>query len=168
MATLLLELGTAVKARRTDMGLSQTALAKLSGLSRATVNQVENSTLKDLSLKRAAQLLGVLGLSLEVPPVHGRQAREPAHSALDIAARTASTSYRAPLTAKALRRSLEQGKLPQGFEPHMAVLLDEAPVSLLGRMVEELHAQGGSDRATLWRHMREMARSLACSRDLWQ
>ena len=73
----ILELSAAVRTRRADMGLTQTALAKLSGLSRATVNQVENGTIRDLSLTRAAKLLGSLGLSVTVtaprPKSHLRQ-----------------------------------------------------------------------------------------------
>ena len=37
----LVELGQATLQRRQDMGLTQAALARLSGLSRATVNQLE-------------------------------------------------------------------------------------------------------------------------------
>ena len=48
------EFSSAVRTRRADMGLTQTALAGLSGLSRATINQLENGTLQDLSLKRVA------------------------------------------------------------------------------------------------------------------
>jgi len=66
------ELGSTVRTRRSDMGLTQTTLAKLSGLSRATVNQVENGTINDLSLTRASKLLGVLGLFITVAPPRSR------------------------------------------------------------------------------------------------
>jgi transcriptional regulator with XRE-family HTH domain len=168
MTSLLFELGSAVKARRTDMGLTQTALAKASGLSRATVNQVENNTLKDLSINRAGRLLGTLGLSLTAPTAHARQAMAPKSSALAIAARTASVSYRLALPPRTLRRCVEAAKLPAGFEPHLSALLEEAPVSLLARLVEELHAQSGIEHALLWQNMRHMARGLQSQRDIWQ
>jgi DNA-binding XRE family transcriptional regulator len=55
----VVELGHAVNSRRADMGLTQAALAKLSGLSRATVNQVENGTVKDLTHSMSAWNLRV-------------------------------------------------------------------------------------------------------------
>lgn len=162
------ELGLAVKARRSDMGLTQATLARLSGLSRATVNQVENHTLRDLSLNRAARLLGVLGLALTAPVARERAAPLPKSPALDVAARTASVSYKTVLPAKALRRCIETATLPPGYEPHISTLLDEAPISLLARVVDELHADSGIERAALWRHLREMARQLGCLREIWQ
>ena len=168
MVSLRLEMGSTVKARRTDMGLTQATLARLSGLSRATVNQIENNTLKDLSINRAVKLLGAMGLSLTASAARARQHVGARTSALDIAARTASVSYKIVLPAKALRRCLETARIPAGFEPHLSTLLDEAPVSLLARLVEELHVQNGVERALLWQHMRGMARGLGCQRDIWQ
>ena len=168
MASLFYEMGSAVKARRTDMGLTQATLARLSGLSRATVNQLENHTLKDLSIGRATKLLGALGLSLTASSARARQPMGSKSSALAIAARTASVSYRVVLPPRALRRCIETGKLPAGFEPHLNALLEEAPVSLLARLVEEVHAESGIEHALLWQHLRDMARGLQSQRDIWQ
>jgi transcriptional regulator with XRE-family HTH domain len=165
----ILELSAAVRTRRSDMGLTQTTLAKLSGLSRATVNQVENGTIHDLSLTRAAKLLGNLGLSLTVaaprpknlPPTRAKS------SALDIAARTASVSYRDSVTADQLREVFTTDGLSADFLPHLYTLLEEAPVSLLASVVEELHVEAGVERAQVWKRMRELARRLKSSRELW-
>ena len=40
------------------MGLTQAALAKASGLSRATINAVENQSIGNLSIAKAEELLG--------------------------------------------------------------------------------------------------------------
>lgn len=48
----LREIGTKVQARRLEVGLLQEHVAKLSGLSRVTINQLENGTLKDLGFSR--------------------------------------------------------------------------------------------------------------------
>lgn len=42
----LKELGNSVRQRRTDMDLTQATLAQLSGLSRATINQIENGAIR--------------------------------------------------------------------------------------------------------------------------
>ena len=165
----ILELSAAVRTRRADMGLTQTTLAKLCGLSRATVNQVENGTIRDLSLTRATKLLGILGLSVTVsaprPKSHSHQTAK--SSALEIAARTASVSYRVAINADKLREVFTTDSVSTDFLPHLYTLLEEAPVSLLASMVEELHLELGSERTLVWKKMRELARRLKSSRGLW-
>lgn len=167
--SVILELSSAVRTRRSDMGLTQTTLAKLSGLSRATVNQVENGTINDLSLTRTAKLLGVLGLSVTVaaPRPKSLQNKGAKSSALDLAARTASVSYRVAMHASQLRDVLTTERVPAGFWPHVHTLLEEAPVSLLASVVEELHLELGIERTQVWKKMRELARRRMSSRELW-
>lgn len=161
----LAELGMAVRTRRTDMGLTQAALARLGGLSRATVNQLEAASLADLSLQRVSRLLGVLGLSFTLTgqrPVIGKT------PALTLAARSASVSYRDPLSADTLRRALLSGEAPAAVHPHIATLLDEATPALLAAVVEQLNEEEGVPRAEVWLHMRELARGYQSARGLWQ
>lgn len=163
------ELGSTVRTRRSDMGLTQTTLAKLSGLSRATVNQVENGIINDLSLTRASKLLGVLGLFITVAPPRSRHlnSRDAKSSALDLAARTAGVSYRVAMSADQLRDSLSTGSVPPEFMPHVHTLLEEAPVSLLAAVVEELHEELDVDRTQVWKKMRTLAHQFKSSRELW-
>lgn len=168
--TPILELGFAVRTRRSDMGLTQSSVAALSGLSRATVNQLEKGTVKDLSLTRAARLLDVLGLSMSIAsPRTSRQTdRLKKRPALEIAARTASVSYKVPVGAQQLRDALMAGTLSADISPHVYALLDEAPVSLLASIVEQLHEEGGIERAKVWKQMRDLAHQLKSSREIWQ
>ncbi len=164
------ELGSSVRTRRADMGLTQASLAKLSGLSRATVNQVENGTISDLSLTRASKLLGVLGLSMTVAAPRSRhlKRKESPTSALELAARTAGVSYRVAMSAAQLRKSLTTEAVPPEFMPHMHTLLEEAPVSLLAAVVEELHEGLGLERTQVWKRMRTLAHQFKSSRELWR
>jgi transcriptional regulator with XRE-family HTH domain len=159
------ELSAAVKIRRGDMGLTQSRLAALSGLSRATVNQVETGAIKDLSLSRAARLLRALGLAVTVTAPR-TQARGPAlarDSALVLAARTAGVSYRGSMSAGALEEVLRTGLVPHDILPHVRALLDEASPALLAAVVEQLHLEDGVERAQVWRTMRTLAHQLKCS-----
>jgi transcriptional regulator with XRE-family HTH domain len=151
------------------MGLTQTALARLSGLSRATVNQVETGTIRDLSLVRTARLLGTLGLSVNVSPPYPKppSITRPKSAALEIAARTASVSYRTSITPMQLRLVFTEAKVLTEFLPHVFTLLEEAPISLLASVVEELHAGIGIERPQVWSQMRQMARQLKSGRELW-
>jgi transcriptional regulator with XRE-family HTH domain len=164
------ELGFAVRVRRSDMGLTQAAVATLSGLSRATVNQVENGTIKDLSLTRASKLLEALGLSLMIaaPRQTNDQSELGKSPALEIAARTASTSYRTPIRASELRKILATGIIPSDFLSHVNALLEEGAVSLLAKVVDQLHAEDGLERTQVWKQMRNLARGMKSNRDLWQ
>lgn len=137
---------------------------------RATVNQLEKGAVKDLSLTRATRLLDALGLSMTIaPPRIGHQTDQLKKSqALDIAARTASVSYKAPIGAQQLRDVLSAGALSADISPHVYALLDEAPVSLLASVVEQLHAESGIERAKVWSQMRDLAHRLKSSREIWQ
>ena len=163
------EFSSAVRTRRADMGLTQTALAGLSGLSRATINQLENGTLQDLSLTRVARLLGVLGLSVHVtaPRAKSQRPLTPQRSALDLAAATASVSYRTTISEEQLREVFRSKVAPDELRPHLSTLLDEAPMSLLASAVEELHAALGVERTQIWKQMRDLARQFKTSRPLW-
>ena len=168
----IFELSTSVRTRRSDMGLTQLTLAMLSGLSRATVNQLEKGTIKDLSLTRAARLLDVLGLSMAIAPLRPRPASrdrdKEKSTALDLAARTASVSYRASISAAQLREALTSGALAPAYQPHVYALLDEAPVSLLASVAEQLHRDAGVERAHVWKQMRVLAHQLKSSRAIWR
>ena len=166
----LSELSAAIRARRSDMGLTQTALAKFSRLSRATINQVESGSIKDLSINRTTKLLEVLGLSLTISAARSRsrEPKAPKTPALDIAARTASVSYRQMLTGEVLRSAVLTGNIPTGFQPHVNTLLEDASVSLLAAVVEQIHMSSGIERVHLWAQLRELARQLGSRRDIWQ
>lgn len=164
----LAEISSAVRARRSDMGLTQERVANLSGLSRSTVNQLENGTIGDLSLTRATQLLAVLGLAVRIsPPRPTSRKREGKTPALDLAARTASVSYRENIHANDLRQAFLTGTYPQEFSSHVRTFLDEASVSLLADVIEQLHDETGVDRVQMWRRMRHMARNMKTVRDIW-
>ncbi len=163
------ELSQTVRTRRQEIGLSQQRLATLAGLSRATIVQLEGGTLKDLSFTRTASVLQVLGLGLTIGLAHPRLGPRPVSSTppLELAARTASTSYRGHLTAAALGKALRTGEMPAGFEAHVYALVDEAPVALLARVVEQMHAEADMAREAVWSTLRGWARARKSRRDLW-
>jgi len=58
-------IGQLVQRRRRALGLSQARLAKLSGLSRATIHQLETGTIMDLGAAKLMLLLDLLGMKLD-------------------------------------------------------------------------------------------------------
>jgi transcriptional regulator with XRE-family HTH domain len=157
----LAEIGGVVRDRREALGLSQQALAKLAGLSRATINQLERGALKDLGVAKLAKVLGLLGLDLDA-----RRSRRPARGLL-MASRTASVSYRRALDAGSLARALASGDIPPGMEPHLAVLLDEAPLEIVVMAVEEAARRERVPPKRIWRNLARWAVELRSPRRVW-
>jgi len=66
---LIQELGRAVRNARTQRRLTQAQLAAAAGLSRNTLNRLENGLFPDLGVKKAEAILGKLGMELTVKAV---------------------------------------------------------------------------------------------------
>jgi len=155
------DLAPIIHARRTALGLSQDRLAKLCGLSRATVNQLENGTLVDLGAAKLLALLALLGLELNAH-------RKPAPlDALALLSQTASVSYRRVLQPAELARALAQGDLPEAITPHIATLLDEAPLALVLAAVEQAARATRTPPKTLWKHLVQWAHALQSPTTAW-
>jgi len=157
----LAEIGAAVRRRREGLGLSQKALARLAGLSRATINQLERGGLKDLGVAKLVRLLGLLGLDLAA-----RRAARPARGLL-MASRTASVSYRRALDPASLAKALASGRIPPGMQPHVTFLLDEAPLQIIVRSVEEVARRERVPPKRIWRNLARWAAELESPRHVW-
>lgn len=160
---LLKELGTAVRQRRQEIGLSQHQLAQLAELSRATISDLENGKLKDLSSNRIERLANELGFAVGL--VGTRRPKD--RSALEAAARIASVPYASELPAGTLLESLKEGIVPPGYIPHLRTLLQESPVAILADVAEELQRVHDVPRSDTWKRMRMLAAVLKCNRRLW-
>lgn len=117
------EIGNAVRVRRMEMGLTQDLLARISGLSRSTVNAVEKQSIGNLSIAKAVALLESVGLSMNVTvnsaaaSFHNKA--PPSRSALERAAAMASVSYGQAMTVQQLEVALLAGEAPQRIKPHL-------------------------------------------------
>jgi transcriptional regulator with XRE-family HTH domain len=161
---LLKELGTAVRQRRQEMGLSQQQLADLVELSRATVNELESGKLKDLSSSRAERLANELGFAVGLVVT----ARPKDKRALDAAARIASVPYATQLPASVLFDSIKDGVVAPGYIPHLRTLLQEAPIAILAGVADELQQLHKIPKTDTWKRMRMLAGVLKANRRLWQ
>lgn len=147
----LLDIGRRLRERRIALGLSQMRLARLAGLSRATINQLENGTLKDLAFGRLAAVLELIGMSLEA------QAHPAYGNGLRMASVGAGVSYRRGIEPDELADALASGRVPPALAPQLATLLDEAPLPLLVRAVEEAARRAKISPATIWRNLERWA-----------
>jgi transcriptional regulator with XRE-family HTH domain len=157
----LIHLGRTIKAKRQALGLSQERLAKLGGLSRATINQLECGALHDLGANKLFHLLSVLGVSIEAHPKTNQT------QALALVSQTASVSYNTALQPAALGQALLTGQYPTAFTPHLATLLDEAPLSLIVSAVQEVAQNNPQTAKQIWKHLCKWAREFGSLRMAW-
>jgi transcriptional regulator with XRE-family HTH domain len=160
---LLQELGTAVRRRRQEIGLSQGELARIAELSRATVTSLENGTLKNLSSTRIEKLANALGFAVGLLASPGTGSA----GTIEAAARVASVPYRKAMPPAALREALLEGIVPPGFIPQLRTLLQEAPVATLAAIADELQHDDGAPVKETWARMRALAAVLKCDRPIW-
>ena len=133
-AVRLQELGYEIRKARAARGLTQAQLAQAAGLSRTTLNQLENGLFPDLGVKKVQAILDHLGLDLSVEPA--QRARRP--DFIRMACTTASISFRESLSPDELVHALLSGKVPRNRRPHLRTLLEEAPRPLLEGLVNEV------------------------------
>jgi transcriptional regulator with XRE-family HTH domain len=159
----LKDLAPLIQARRQALGLSQGRLAKLCGLSRATINQLENGSLVDLGAAKLLALLQLLNIEINAQE---RPAKAKAN-ALALLSQTASVSYKRSLKPAELSQALAQGTLPEAIAPHIASLLDEAPLALILAGVEQVALQTQVPAKQLWKHLTQWAHALQSPRAVW-
>jgi transcriptional regulator with XRE-family HTH domain len=157
----LREIGLKVGQRRTDLGLSQDRLAKLCGLSRSTIHHLEKGTLNDLGAAKLLALLSLLGLDV-ITQEHSKK-----HLGLDMASKTASVSYKTKLQSNELSHSLACGELPDSIYPHVATLLDEAPLEIIVSAVEEAAADNHIAPKLIWKNINRWAHEMNSPRAVW-
>ena len=162
------ELGDALRTRRTEMGLSQARVAALSGLSRQTVNQIETGTIPDLGLNKAERLASVLGLMLRVDAGQKSRKTRARMAPLARAAAMASVSYKKRIGRTTLKRILATGQMSEEHMPHVSSLLDDAPVSLLAAVVEQLHEEANLSPQAVWESYRSLANQVKSRRPIWE
>ncbi len=154
----LQQLGYEIRRARLERRLTQAQLATAAGLSRTTLNQLENGLFPDLGVKKVLAILETLGLDLSVQPA--AQTRRP--DFVRMACNTANVSYKIALTEDELIRALLTGKLATGKRPHLRALLDEAAPELLQGLVGETNKWTRPGRVE--KNLEQIARDIGATR----
>ena len=128
------ELGQAIRRTRLARGLTQAQLAQAAGLTRVTLNQLENGLIRELGVRKLSALLSQLDLTLSVDALPDRRQS----NYLRLASTAASVSFKTPLTEQELQRALLTGKVPAARRAHIRTLLEEAPSTLLDGLIAQV------------------------------
>jgi hypothetical protein len=78
-----------------------------------------------------------------------------------------SVSYKTQMNPASLATALVDGALPKELTPHIATLLDEAPMSLIVAALEEVAISSSTSPKLLWKHVFHWARDLPSPRGVW-
>lgn len=164
----LFEFGRALKTRRAEIGLTQSQVAELSGLSRQTVSQLETGSAPDLGINKVDKLASALGLSLRLEVNTSAPRRRAKVAPLKRAAQSGNVSYKSELTAARLKKILVHGKAPSHLEPHVHAILDDAPVSLLASLADQVHKEANLTTTQVWSNYKRLAGQVKSKRQLWK
>jgi transcriptional regulator with XRE-family HTH domain len=157
------DLGAEIRAARLARGLTQARLAAEAGLSRKTLNLLENGRVGDLGVRKVLAVLEKLGVELRADSGH-EQERRRKPDYVRMACTSASVSYRTVLTEEELIHALLTGRVPAGRQAHLRTLLDEAPPALLAGLAAE--AARWTRPGKLERNLARLARAVGASRKI--
>lgn len=105
---------------------------------------------------------------MDAPSSPKQTAAQPSiRPALNVAAQSASTSYKEDLPPAVLRNAILTGITPTNFKPHIGTLLEGAPLSMLNKVVEQIQAEDAVPADQVWSNIRAIARDLKVIRDEW-
>jgi len=157
------ELGSFIRQARKARRLTQASVARAAGVSRLTLNQLENGIFPDLGIKKVNTILDALGLELQVQPIGQEQKSQ---DFLSMASSSASVSLKDALHADELEHALLTGKVPPSKQAHLITLLEEAPLWMLEGLVEQVGAC--SKPGKVQKNLHKLAQALNVSEEIGQ
>jgi len=156
------ELGSTIRAARVASGISQAQLARIAGISRATLNYAEQGR-SALGADALLRILPPLGLSI----MSTSTTDESAQQAVELLASSASVSYKDTIPAAEVQRALVTGNFDNRWLPHIATIVDEASDAMLLRAIREVSAASSMPSATVWRNLKKVALAVASPNPRW-
>jgi transcriptional regulator with XRE-family HTH domain len=148
------------RARRGALGLSQRRLAAFAGVTLSAIRSIESGLVPKISSDKVVELKAILGIERRIRKEQGESA------GLRSAAKTCGVSYRKLISTDSLRAILKSGEIPREYVPHIATLLDEAPIAIIVRAVEDTY--GAQTPPSIWRRLCRWAKVFECDRSIWR
>ncbi len=156
----LTELGATIRRARIQSGISQVDLARMSDLSRATVNYAERGRLA-IGADALLRLMQPLGLGIGGP-------KEEDQNATRLMAKSASVSLRIKLPVAVLELAFVTGEVADRWLPHFSIIIDEATDAMLLRTVREVADRFDTPAPVIWRNLKRIAATLLSPNPRWR
>lgn len=155
------EVGTVIRSYRKASGVSQKELARLSGISRATLNYLESGR-EDLEIGagKLFALLGVLGVPLNLPAGVERASDE------RLLGEALGGYGEPPMAEGVLMEAMASGKVPAGADDALASFLSEAPPGVGLAAVRLAATRSGNPAKEILKKARGLAKALHLE-DTW-
>ena len=67
----MIEIGSTLRSARQARGLTQDELARLAGIGRSSLSQLENGSIGEIGIRKVLRVCAVLGLELQAVPERG-------------------------------------------------------------------------------------------------
>ena len=80
---------------------------------------------------------------------------------------SANVSYKGHLTERLLTDALATGRIPAGYESQISVILDEVPVPVVVKAVEEASRSSGIPLRQIWKNLAAWSKDLHLYREVW-
>ena len=161
--TELAEPGATIRRNRLASGINEAQLARMAGVSRATINYAETGR-SAIGADALLRIVPPLGLSIaSTRSVAGREDRP----AVELLATSASVSFKETIPVAEVERALVTGTFADPWLPHITTIIDEASNSLLLRAVREIAAQTFLPASTIWRNLRSLAEAVSSPNTRW-
>lgn len=156
-------MGAMVRAYRKASGLSQKDLAKLGGVSRATLNYLESGR-EDMEIgaSRLFAILAVLGIPLIVRTAVDRTSDD---EALESCVRRSVP--RRKLSVAVLMEALAAGHVLDGAREPLALFFASASTGDAVLAVRSAAARSGRPAKEIWKNARLLAKALGVDRPEW-
>jgi len=132
----LAEIGHRLRQARLSRGFTQAKLAQSAGVSRATLNALENGLVKDLGIVKVLAIAGAVGVTLDVVPLPKRAGRD----YLALATTAANVGFRMPVSEMDVVRALLTGSPPPKGRPNLRRLLEDSPPEVVRGLLEQVGA----------------------------
>ena len=158
------QVGANIKKLRLASGLSQSELAVLSSISRATLNYLESGKLSELGSSKLFHLMDVLGVH---PNLFPEDLNADEANIIAKAVKSSNVSYRKGLTTNMLEDALSSGKIPHGFEGNMLYFIDEFPEPMVIETIRAVAAKKNIRPRKVWLNTLSLAKQVQSPRKLW-
>jgi len=154
--------GQTMREARSSAGLTQSQIAAATGVSRATINYIENGN-QDASFATVLAICEVVGLDLSAIP----RPNMPKRSALKWVISSANTSYRNELTVPQLVDALTTGAIEEEFYPQLAYIINEVSKPRQIQMIKEIAATRQLNTKQVLKHFKQFAEKLGYPSSDW-
>lgn len=141
----LQQLGAIALSRRIQLGLNQTQLGKLVGLSRATIGLLELGQLNDMGMIKAAKLMTVIGIEFK-----GYEARSIDLKTITTTCAAINENAKVKITPEALIDSLVTGEISQNNLQNLKFFITTLPSEQLVSTIEAVALKKNIKPRKIW------------------